>query len=161
MSSYICLDTSVLIKVLVQEEDSDKATLLLQRIIDRGQLIVLPAFAWAEIGTVLRKKRKKGELAVQEADDLWLEFRRFPGIEYLNDDSIMDLAWKIGRHLDMPTLYDAAFLAVAEEVGRRTGEVCEFWTADEKLVNLLNGRRKYVRFLKKTCFQGGLPQSLL
>lgn len=149
MSSYICLDTSVLIKVLVQEEDSDKATVLLQRIIDQGQLIVLPAFAWAEIGTVLRKKRKKGELAVQEADDLWLEFRRFPGVEYLNDDSVMDLAWKIGRHLDMPTLYDAAFLAVAEEVERRTGEICEFWTADEKLVNLLNGRRRYVRFLKE------------
>ncbi|MGB9803438.1 type II toxin-antitoxin system VapC family toxin, partial [Desulfofundulus sp.] len=116
MSNYLCLDTSVLIKVLIQEEDSDKATVLLQRIIDQGQLIVLPAFAWAEIGTVLRKKRRREELAVQEADDLWLEFRRFPGIEYLNDDSIMDLAWKISRHFDMPTLYDAAFLAVAEVV---------------------------------------------
>ncbi|GAW92582.1 type II toxin-antitoxin system VapC family toxin [Calderihabitans maritimus] len=149
MSNYICLDTSVLIKVLVEEEDSDKATVLLQRIIDHRQLIVLPAFAWAEVGTVLRKKRRGEELAVQEADDLWLEFRQFPGIEYLNDDSIMDLAWKISRHFDMPTLYDAAFLAVAEVVGERTREICEFWTADEKLFNLLNGRKKYVRLLKE------------
>jgi|GEM_PF-2123364 len=46
MSSYICLDTSVLVKVLVEEEDSVKATSLMQKIIQDGQLIVLPSFAW-------------------------------------------------------------------------------------------------------------------
>lgn len=147
-SCYICLDTSILIKVLIEEEDSDKATALLQDIIENQQLIVLPAFAWVEIGSVLRKKRKRGKLAVQEADDLWLEFRQFPGIEYLNDDSVMDRAWKISRYFDMPTLYDSAFLAVAEVVAERTGEVCEYWTADERLVNLLDGKKKYVRFLR-------------
>ena len=45
MSNYICLDSSVLLKVLIIEKDSDKATELLQRVIERKQLIVLPAFA--------------------------------------------------------------------------------------------------------------------
>ena len=44
----------------------------------------------AEVGTVLRKKRRSNMLAVQEADDLWLEFRQFPGVEYLSDDAVMD-----------------------------------------------------------------------
>ncbi|MQL51568.1 PIN domain-containing protein [Desulfofundulus thermobenzoicus] len=147
MSNYICLDTSVLVKFLTGEEGSDKATALLQRVIRDRQLIVLPAFAWAEVGSVLRKKRRRGELAVQEADDLWLEFRQFPGVEYLGDDVIMDRAWKISRYFDLPTMYDAAFMAVAEVVAERTGEECEYWTADEKLVNILGGKRKYVKLL--------------
>ncbi|OPY63670.1 MAG: tRNA(fMet)-specific endonuclease VapC [Pelotomaculum sp. PtaU1.Bin065] len=148
MSSYICLDTSVFVKVLVEEENSDKATTLIEKIIQSGQLIVMPPFAWAEVGTVLRKKRRRNELAAQEADDLWLEFRQFPGIEYLaDDDVIMDRAWKISRYFDMPTLYDATYLAVAEIVEERTKEVCEFWTADERLFNALNGKKKYVMLL--------------
>jgi len=70
MSSCICLDSSVLVKVLVEGEDSDRATLLFDRIIQHNQLIVLPAFAWAEIGTVLRRKMRIGQLTVQEANEL-------------------------------------------------------------------------------------------
>ncbi|WP_243113653.1 hypothetical protein [Desulfofundulus salinus] len=47
----------------------------------------------------------------------------------------MDRAWKISRYFDLPTLYDAAFMAVAEVVAERTREECEYWTADEKLVS--------------------------
>lgn len=149
MSSYICLDTSLLIKTLVEEEDTEKALALMEKVALSGQLIVLPAFAWAEFGSVLRKMRRRNELTVQEADDLWLEFRHFQGIEYLSDDVIMDRTWKISRYFDMPTLYDASFLAVAEVVAERTGETCEFWTADGRLVNQLKGRREYVRWLKE------------
>ncbi|WP_018086867.1 type II toxin-antitoxin system VapC family toxin [Desulfurispora thermophila] len=149
MSRYICLDTSVLVKTLVEEEDTDKALALLDKVVLSGQLIVLPAFAWAEVGSVLRKMRRVNKLTVQEANDLWLEFRNFPGIEYLSDDAVMEQAWKISRYFDLPTLYDASFLAVAEVVTERTGEMCEYWTCDEKLINQLNGRRKYVRWLKE------------
>jgi len=148
MNRYICLDTSVLVKTLVEEEDTDKALALMENVALNGQLIVLPAFAWAEAGSVFRKLRRKNLLTVQEEDDLWLEFRHFQGIEYLSDDKIMDRAWKISRHFDMPTLYDASFLAIAEMVAERTGEICEYWTWDERLINQLNGRRKYVRWLK-------------
>lgn len=149
MSRYICLDTSVLVKTLVEEEDTDKALALLDKVVHSEQLIVLPAFAWAEVGSVLRKMRRVNKLTVQEADDLWLEFRNFPGIEYLSDDAVMEQAWKISRCFDLPTLYDASFLAVAEVVTERTGEMCEYWTCDEKLISRLNGRRKYVRWLKE------------
>lgn len=144
----VCLDTSVLIKVLVPEEDCDKATALLQEIIETEKLIVLPAIAWTEVGSVLRKKCRKGELTPEEADALWLEFRQFPGIEYLDDDAVMDRAWKISRHFDMPTLYDAAFLSVAEVVAEKTGEACNYWTADEKLIKSLGGQKDYVKSLK-------------
>lgn len=150
MSNYICLDASIFVKVLVEEEDSNKATALMRKIIHSEQVIVLPSFAWAEVGAVLRKKRRRNELAIQEADDLWLEYRQFPGIEYLpDDDTIMDRAWKISRYFDMPTLYDATYMAVAEIVEERTREICEFWTADERLFNTLGGKKRYVMLLQE------------
>ena len=147
MNNYICIDSSVILKVLIIEEDSNLATDLLQSVIERKQLIVLPAFAWAEVGSVLRKKRRKNDLAAQEADDLWLEFRQFPGITYLEEDVIMDRAWRISRYFDMPTLYDASYLAVCEIIAEQTNEVCEFWTADERLVNTVKNK-EYVKFLR-------------
>ena len=147
MNNYICIDSSVLLKVLIIEEDSTIATELLQSVIERKQIIVLPAFAWAEVGSVLRKKSRKDDLAAQEADDLWMEFRKFSGITYLEENAIMDRAWRISRYFDMPTLYDAAYLAVCEIIEEQTNEVCEFWTADERLVNTVKNK-KYVNLLR-------------
>lgn len=64
----------------------------------------------------------------------------------------MDRAWKISRYFDLPTLYDVAFMAVAEMVAERTAEECEYWTANEKLVNVLARRRKYVNYLQYVDF---------
>jgi predicted nucleic acid-binding protein len=43
-------------------------------------------------------------------------------------------------------MYDAAFLAVAEVITDKTGEICEFWTVDERLVNSLKGKKIYVNY---------------
>lgn len=147
MSKYICIDSSVLVKVFIKEDDSYKVKVLLKKVLEDEQIIVLPAFAWAEIGTILRKKVRSGIITPREADEMWSGFRQLPGVEYLEDDLVANLAWKISRNFNLPTLYDAAFLAVAETVTLRTGEECEFWTADEKLVNSLKGKKGYVNLL--------------
>ena len=148
MSKYICLDSSVFVKLFIEEDDSNKAKVLFQKIIEDNQMIVLPAFAWAEIGSIIRKKNRRGELAHREADEIWSAFRQFPGIIYLEEEAVADRAWKISRYFNLPTLYDAAFLAVSEEIKWRTGETCELWTTDERLVQNLKGKKEYVNSLK-------------
>lgn len=147
MSRYICIDSSVLIKIFIKEEDSCRAKVLLKKVVEDNQIILLPAFAWAEVGTIIRKKARAGIITTREADEMWFGFRQLPGIKYLEDELVAHQAWKISRSFDLPTLYDAAFLAVAETITLKTGDVCEFWTADEKLINSLNGKKGYVNFL--------------
>ncbi|WP_338835555.1 hypothetical protein [Neomoorella thermoacetica] len=57
------------------------------------------------------------------------------------------MSWDIAAKENLPTLYDAAYLAVAEITAKDSRETCEFWTADERLVNTLGERKKYVKLL--------------
>jgi len=94
----------VLVKVLVPEEGSEEASALLRRIISAGGLLVAPAFAWAEVGTVLRKKVRSGFLTASEADAAWARFTEL-SIEYIQDFRVPQAAWRIAGHLGLPTLY--------------------------------------------------------
>lgn len=45
MSDYVCLDSSILVKLLTWEEGSEAAAELMERIAASGQKVVLPPFA--------------------------------------------------------------------------------------------------------------------
>ena len=146
MNEYICLDTSVWIKYLTWEEGSEAAQRLLDDIREHHQTIVLPDFAWAEVASVLRRKVRAGWVTKDEAEIIWESFRQL-GMTYIHGDELMETAWRISREEDLPTVYDAAFLAVAELYSGKE-EICEFWTADEKLAKMSGGCLRYIRLLE-------------
>ncbi len=143
MTRALCLDTSVLIQYLVPEEFQPQAEALVLEAVETSVRLVAPAFAWAEIGSVLRQKIRAGLLSPEEASGCFEDFCQLP-IDYIDTDQIRARAWEIASHYQMPTLYDAAFLACAESV---VGD-CQFWTADKTLLNqLAQARPDYVREL--------------
>jgi len=148
--SYVCLDSSVLVKLLTWEDGSDAAAELMERVVANELSVVLPSFAWAEIGSVLRQKVLRKEIAIEEAEESWRIFRRLRNITYMDGDEIMNTAWRISTEEKLSTLYDASYLAVAETVAKQSNEVCEFWTADKRLVNSLSGRKQFVKLLRNT-----------
>jgi predicted nucleic acid-binding protein len=147
--SPLCLDTGVWVKFLVVEEpivESQTATHLVNRGL-RGARLVAPSFAWAEVGSVLRKKARQGHLSGVQAGRLWAAFCDLP-IEYLNEESLQRRAWEVAERYSLATLYDAAFMACTELAGD-AGTTSEFWTADRELVRTLGGQRpSYVRELR-------------
>lgn len=147
MSSYICLDSSVLIKLLVLEEESDKAAALMERVVSNRQTVILPGFAWAEVGSVLRKKVNKKLITPEQAEIAWEAFNNLGILNFVNDSIVMRAAWHIAVKEKLPTLYDAAYLAVAEIISRQSNEVCDFWTADETLISSVKNK-EYVYNLK-------------
>ena len=135
--SCICFDSSIIIKAMINEEYSEQASFLLKNAVCKGEEIVMPAFAWAEIGTVLRKKVRLKELDEKDADLLWNAFNELSIIRFEDSIRIRNRAWELAKDESLPTIYDAAFLAVALEHNNET-EKCCFWTADEKLYNSIN-----------------------
>lgn len=146
MNNYICLDSSVLVKILTWEDGSEKAVKLFDEIVKRGQKIVLPDFAWAEIGTVLRKKVRMNKLKADQADELWKAFRDLGIIHYVESSGIMDVAWEISSEDKLPTLYDSAYIAVSK-IYSNEDNTCEFWTADERLINSVSNNKSFIRRL--------------
>lgn len=149
VEGVICLDTVVWIKFLVTEEPlalSDAATLLVHRALTTARLVA-PAFAWAEVGSVLRKKVRQAHLRGEEAEELWDRFLQIP-IDYLETPELRKRAWEIAERYTLATLYDAAFLASTELAPVSDGALREFWTSDEELLRALGADRPgYVRQL--------------
>lgn len=132
MSRILCLDTSVFIKYLVSAEYEPLAVALVVEAIEGSARIVVPYFTWAEVGSVLRKKVRAKLINPEQASELFAVFCELP-IEYLDSQILRAQAWTLAEQYQMPTLYDAAFLACTEIVGAN----CEYWTADKKLLNQL------------------------
>lgn len=125
----VCLDSGIWIKFLTEEEPaelSEAAADLVQQLLNTSRLVA-PAFAWAEVGSVLRKKVRQGELPFERAAARWREFSALP-ITFRDALQLRMRAWDIAERYNLPTLYDAAFLACIEvEPGSASRE---FWTVD-------------------------------
>jgi predicted nucleic acid-binding protein len=127
-----CIDTSVWIPYLVPETLQPQARNLILPLLTSNERLVAPAFAWAEVGSVFRKKVRLGAITVAQASGFYDDFCQMPG-GYLDNNAICGKTWAIVQQFSLATLYDAAFFAVVEL------ESVEFSTADESLLNTLTG----------------------
>ena len=50
-------------------------------------------------------------------------------------------AWELAVELNLPTVYDTAYLALAQIEG------CDFWTADRSFYRVASGKYGFVRLL--------------
>jgi predicted nucleic acid-binding protein len=140
VTKVLCLDTSVWIPYLVPETYQPQARTLVAEALSLNLRLVAPAFAWAEVGSVLRKKTRMGVITIEEAQGFFQDFCELP-IDYIEEEVIRVRAWEIAQQYELSTLYDAAFLACAESVS------AEFWTADATLVRQLLPRPTYLQQL--------------
>jgi predicted nucleic acid-binding protein len=123
----LVVDASVAAKWLVPEVLSEGAVGLL----DPGNELVVPELFWAEVGNILWKKARAGELQKIEA------LTRFDAVASMGLRTIsnqvvarraVQVALATGR-----TVYDSIYIALAMHEG------CRFVTADERLVKGLGG----------------------
>jgi predicted nucleic acid-binding protein len=141
MSSLVCADASVFVKVLVQEEFSEQARQRWETwtIVEERRVIV-PALFLYEVVAVLRKKVYQGQLALKDgaaAVDMLLD----ADIEPVTAPELHRRAWELAERLHRPTAYDAQYLALAEMEG------CEFWTADGRLYHSVKDQFPLIRWL--------------
>lgn len=138
MTRVLSLDTSVWIPYLVPETYQLQARSIVEEALSLSLRLVAPAFAWAEVGSVLRKKTRMGVITTEEALGFFEDFCELP-IDYIEEEAIRVRSWEIAEQYRLLTLYDAAFLACAEMTS------AEFWTADAALVRQLTPRPTYLR----------------
>lgn len=126
MAETVCLDASVLVKLVLFEPGTEEALQLVSGVLEDHGELVGPAFAMVETLSVLRGKVQRGLLAPEEAEEAMDELLSLPMVE-VSGQEVYRKAWEIAGRLEMPVIYDAVYLAVAEL------HAAAFWTADEAL----------------------------
>ena len=140
--SQVCIDASLAVKLVVVEDDSDRARSL-WRLWDRESVRpVAPALMLFECTSVLRRYVARGLLrqrtARQSLERLLQMPISFPAPEGLPERAF-DLADRFGR----PTAYDCFYLALAEILN------VPFWTADRSLHRVVHHELRWVRLLEE------------
>ncbi|MWD27193.1 PIN domain-containing protein [Aquicoccus sp. SCR17] len=138
------VDTSVAIKWIVDEEDSDKAELL------QGADMVAPALFRIEAGNVLRTLAAKQILTNDRAIDLFLFLQTAP-VTIIDADELLERrALDLALALEHP-IYDCVYLALAERMDRR------LITADRRFIKTLSGTEHAARLLALESLGSATP----
>ena len=126
MSGYV-VDASVVIKWFIPEIHSEVA---LQARRSRDRLHV-PDFITLELGSVIAKKIRRGELTQEDGRTILKELRHLP-LQRHADARLFPAAYELALDTQQ-SLYDCLYLALAEAVDGR------MITADRKFYKALTG----------------------
>lgn len=125
---------------MVRESYSVQALALWQSWIEKGVECIAPAFFPFEVASVIRSKYVRKQLTSDEVERAFTIFTELV-FTVLMPESLLKEAWNMTKELGLPTLYDTAYLALAKLYD------CEFWTADEKLVNSVGRKLPWVKWI--------------
>jgi predicted nucleic acid-binding protein len=62
-------------------------------------------------------------------------------VEFHEDDALLKEAYELAIRFNRPRAYDTQYMALAQRLN------CEFWTADERLVNSTQTQFSQIRWL--------------
>ena len=136
----ICIDASVAAKWLFAEDYSAQADALLQAALTTPEPLVAPFLLPSEVANILRQRMRRGTLLIEEARTLLAQFRAVP-VLLQEPETLYDQALVLADRFNLPAVYDAHYIALAELLG------ATLWTADERLLNTLGGRVPFVQWI--------------
>jgi predicted nucleic acid-binding protein len=119
------VDASVAVKWFLPEDHSRAA----QRLLEDGHDLSSPDLVRAEIGNVMWKRWRRGEISAEAVNDVLRDLERLP-LRIETSQPLMAAAWAVSERFDR-SFYDGLYVALAER------ERCPLVTADRKLYNAL------------------------
>ncbi len=126
-SSTICLDASIVIRLMLMPDD-DAIQELWDSWHTQGYRLVAPNLLHYEITNALYQQEKNGLLSTEFIGDA-LDFALALPIQLVGDTSLHQRARELAVQYNLPATYDAHYLALAERLN------VELWTADARLYN--------------------------
>jgi predicted nucleic acid-binding protein len=124
----LVVNASVAVKWYVPEPDSQRAFTILSS----GSRLLAPDLLISEVGNIIWKKVRRGELTIVDAQAIVTALTTACPLELYPRTDLLSAALDIAATYQR-TVYDSLYVALAHEHG------CQFVTADERLANALAG----------------------
>lgn len=139
-NSLACADASVALKLVLHEPDSPLARALWEAWKTQRITIIAPTLWGYEVTSVIRNRVHRGRLAPDMEAEAFATVFQLP-VQLMRPAGLHQRARELAQQFNLPAAYDAHYVALAEIAN------CPFWTADERLVNILRGELKWVYWL--------------
>ncbi len=136
--ALVCVDASFYVQIMMPDEESAEADAVWQHWLYRGTDIHAPSlFRW-ECLNALRRAILRDRLLPARAIEARAALLAVPVIFVPMEDEAARV-WDFVIEYDLPTVYDALYLAVADDLS------CELWTEDHRLYRAVRDRLPWVR----------------
>ena len=136
----ICVDASVGVKWIITEQWSDRAEYLAESAGHLNVPLIATPFFTMEVVNVLRQRVRRFGMSQADAEARLDRFLDYP-VTLLPVEHVHRAALRLCDQFALPAIYDAYYVLLAEE------QRCDFWTDDQRLLNSLNGRLPFVRWI--------------
>jgi predicted nucleic acid-binding protein len=135
----VCVDANVVVALIYPNADTVRAQALVDEQRSTNERIVAVDLLGYEVTNSMRRLVRAG-LPIREAREHLALLPTF-GIDLHPAAALHDRALVIAHEAGAGASYDAHYVALAEALA------CDLWTADRKLVNAVNARYPFVRWL--------------
>jgi predicted nucleic acid-binding protein len=136
----VVLDSGIFIASVYPEVLSAEAKELLQQMQASHMTLHAPTLLRYELIAVSRKAVYQTRVTREEGRIARDQLLSYPVTLHM-DDALLKRGYELAEEYNRPTAYDAQYLALAERLS------CDFWTADERLVNAVNAKSFGIRWL--------------
>jgi predicted nucleic acid-binding protein len=140
VTSQVCVDINVALKLTLPEEDSIKAQRLWSNWVEAGTEIVAPPLFLFEGTSTLCTLVQRGQITSEEGWRM-LHALQAHRVHLIYPEDLHERALALALRFGQSQAYDAHYLALAESLG------CEFWTADGRLYRTVRDALPWVRWL--------------
>ncbi len=140
LSHQVCIDASVVLKLVVVEDDSARARSLWRSLAEAGHVAVAPALLLFECVSTLRHLVARGALRARAARLSFEALLSLP-ITFPAPDGLVERTWQLAARFQQPQAYDSFYLALADLMR------VPFWTADRRLYNAVRRELHWVYLL--------------
>ncbi len=140
MTSWIVIDSGVLIASAIEETYTVQADALLAWIDSTGLQIAAPALLHYEVVATLRKLAHRGTISPEDAERLLKQILKRP-LQLMMDVALSERAYALATEHGLPSAYDAQYLAVAQRLD------CPLWTFDKRLYNSVHEKLVWVNYV--------------
>ncbi len=140
MNSWVCVDASLTLKLVIHESESQLANALWSEWHTKGIAVIAPAVWGYEVTSVIRNRVHRGRLSPDLGAEAFAIIHQLP-VKLLQPAGLQRHAWELANRFNRPAAYDAHYLALAEMAG------CQFWTADKRLFNVVGDTLNWIHWL--------------
>lgn len=120
------VDASVAVKWFLAEDHTEAA----RRLLGGGFDLVSPDLVRAEVGNVMWKRWRRGEVSAEVANEALRDLERLP-LRIETSEPLLTTAWVVSERFER-SFYDGLYVALAVQTD------CALVTADRKLYNALD-----------------------